>query len=309
VAKRIIIDTDIGDDIDDSLAIALALSSPELEVAGITTVFRNVGLRAQMAQALAKAFGKPDIPVFKGCGAPIGSKADLDEIPGLWAPEDELGFSPDPRHGVDFILGSLEESPETVIVSIGPMTNIAAACEKRPGLMERAEVLAMAGAYDCAFPEWNIACDPEAADIALRTIKGIKLFGLELTTKCALDGDGLRKTALRQDPAGVLLNRMLSSYTMTGRPVILHDLCPICALLRPESFDMRPSSVEIELKGELTRGVAVVPPNYSSFHMEGKKANAFIASAMDPGIVARLFLERAAKAAEPGNAAWSKEEK
>ena len=68
---KIIIDTDIGDDADDALAICLALKSEELEVMGITTVFRNTAARAQIAVRLLQLMGRTDIPVYAGIGHPL----------------------------------------------------------------------------------------------------------------------------------------------------------------------------------------------------------------------------------------------
>ena len=63
---KIILDTDIGDDVDDSFALALALKSPELEVLGVTTVFKNVAQRAAITKAELEAFGRSDVPVHNG---------------------------------------------------------------------------------------------------------------------------------------------------------------------------------------------------------------------------------------------------
>lgn len=75
---KIIIDTDIGDDADDALAICLALKSEELEVMGITTVFRNTAARAQIAVRLLQLMGRTDIPVYAGIGHPLVAEADVE---------------------------------------------------------------------------------------------------------------------------------------------------------------------------------------------------------------------------------------
>ena len=78
---KIIIDTDIGDDADDALAICLALKSEELEVMGITTVFRNTAARAQIAVRLLQLMGRTDIPVYAGIGHPLVAEADVETVP------------------------------------------------------------------------------------------------------------------------------------------------------------------------------------------------------------------------------------
>ena len=84
IRQKIIIDTDIGDDIDDAFALALAVHSPELELIGVTTVFRNSEIRAKMAKALLASYGRMDIPVCAGMDIPLlqASHANMTAI--LW---------------------------------------------------------------------------------------------------------------------------------------------------------------------------------------------------------------------------------
>ena len=72
--QKVIIDTDIGDDIDDAFALTFAIHSPELEVVGVTTVFRNSLIRAKIAKALLESYGKNDIPVCAGMDIPFVQK-------------------------------------------------------------------------------------------------------------------------------------------------------------------------------------------------------------------------------------------
>lgn len=73
---KIIIDTDIGDDVDDALALAFALRCPELDIMGVTTVYKNTALRAELAAKLLAIYGRCDIPVVQGVAQPIGRKVD-----------------------------------------------------------------------------------------------------------------------------------------------------------------------------------------------------------------------------------------
>ena len=71
MVEKAIIDTDIGDDIDDAFALALALSSPEIEVKAITTVYGDVYKRGMLASRLLSAMGREDIPIALGCSNPL----------------------------------------------------------------------------------------------------------------------------------------------------------------------------------------------------------------------------------------------
>ncbi|MBI3922643.1 MAG: nucleoside hydrolase, partial [Armatimonadetes bacterium] len=72
--QKVILDTDIGDDIDDAYALALILASKELELVGVTTVFRNVAARARQAKTILKLAGREEVPVAAGCGAPLSPR-------------------------------------------------------------------------------------------------------------------------------------------------------------------------------------------------------------------------------------------
>ena len=100
---KIIIDTDIGDDADDALAICLALKSEELEVMGITTVFRNTAARAQITVRLLQLMGRTDIPVYAGIGHPLVAEADVETVPiQLLAGMEELEYRKD-MDGVEYL--------------------------------------------------------------------------------------------------------------------------------------------------------------------------------------------------------------
>jgi inosine-uridine nucleoside N-ribohydrolase len=285
---KIIIDTDIGDDVDDSLAIALALSSPEIEVVGITTVFRQVRHRAHMAKAVAKAFGKPDIPVIEGVGKPLLSTADdLDQLPFHWDMSDSVGYAPDERNAVDFILDSLENNPEIVLVAIGPLTNIALACQKRPDIMEKAQLYAMGGMFFDDYPEWNFRCDPEAADIVLKTMKNPKLFGFQLTQRCKLADGDLEIIESSSEPGTPILTRMLKEFLTISNTVTLHDPCPILGIIFPDQFRYEAKAAAIELEDEPLRGV-------SKEILEAP--NILVAYLPDPKVVSEVFMKRVAKA-------------
>ena len=120
---KIILDTDIGDDADDALALCLALKSPELEVLGITTVFRNTTARAKIAVALLNMMGKNHIPVYAGIGKPLVAQVNTKEPP-IQLLENMKGLSySDDMGAVEYLYHTLKYAEESVtLVAIGPLT-------------------------------------------------------------------------------------------------------------------------------------------------------------------------------------------
>ncbi len=153
-ARKIIIDTDPGQD--DAVAILLALASPELDVLGLTAVAGNVPLplTQKNARIVCDLAGRPDLPVFAGADAPlkrtlvtaehVHGKTGLD---GPALPDPTMALQP--AHAVDFLIDTLRDHPEgdVTLVPIGPLTNIAQAFERAPDIIGKVtEIVLMGGA-------------------------------------------------------------------------------------------------------------------------------------------------------------------
>src|SRR5882724_11458688 len=124
--EKIIIDTDIGDDVDDAFAVALALQSPELQILGISTTFGDTELRAKLTDRLLGEAGRQDIPV--AAGAPTSSKSSFTQR--RYA---EGGRFAKPSHpqSTDFILDQIRRNPgQITLVAIGPLVNVGALIDK-----------------------------------------------------------------------------------------------------------------------------------------------------------------------------------
>ena len=207
-ARKIIIDTDPGQD--DAVAILLALASPELEVLGITCVAGNVPLplTARNALVVCELAGRRDIRVFAGCDRPMKRKLVTAEyvhgktgLDGIALPDPAMPLAD--GHAVDFLIETLrEEAPGTVtLCPIGPLTNIATAFARAPEIVPRvAEIVLMGGAYFevgnvTPAAEFNIYVDPEAA-------AAVFAAGAPLArTICAASGS----TEMLNSAAGVML--------------------------------------------------------------------------------------------------------
>ncbi len=274
-AKKIIIDTDPGQD--DAVAILLALASPELEVLGITAVAGNVplDLTERNARQVIELSGRTDVPVFAGCDRPlrrplvtaehVHGKTGLD---GIELPEPVLPLQDE--HAVDFIIEALRlEKPETVtLCALGPLTNIATAFERAPDVIDRVErIVLMGGAYFevgniTPAAEFNIYVDPEAAKQVFACGRPITVLPLDVTHK-ALTSKARIEAFRKLGRIGEVVASWtdfferfdVEKYGAAGAP--LHDPCVIAWLLKPELFSGRQINVEIEAHSELTLGMTV----------------------------------------------------
>lgn len=238
--KKIIFDTDIGSDIDDAIALYLTVNSPELEIVGITTVYRNTQKRARIAKAILNDMGAEHIPVYCGCDHPIlqdPEKIEPDFVKqhydknGLYIPpqyDDSMeSYKPDAGHAVDFIIDTCKRSSGSIdILAIGALTNLAIAIRKEPLIInDIAGITLMGGYFTNTGTEWNICCDPEAAKIVFESGIPIKAVGLDVTLQCELTDEDLDRFRKWNEGGRKILNRLLSrwfTYYQFRHPV-LHD--------------------------------------------------------------------------------------
>ena len=274
--QKIIIDTDPGQD--DAVAILLALASPELEVLGLTTVAGNVplALTAKNARIVCELAGRPDIPVFAGCDAPlIRPLVTAEHVHGKTGLDGPI--LPDPvmalqaQHGVDFIIDTLRREPvgSVTLCALGPLTNIATALQRAPDIAAQlARIVLMGGAYFevgniTPAAEFNIYVDPEAADIVLQSGIPLVVMPLDVTHKALVTPERTAAFRAIATPVAIAVAEMTDfferfdkeKYGSTGAP--LHDPCVIAYLLAPELFTGRHINVEIETGSDLTMGMTV----------------------------------------------------
>ncbi|MEM5468530.1 nucleoside hydrolase [Celeribacter marinus] len=275
-ARKIIIDTDPGQD--DAVAILLALASRELDVLGITAVAGNVPIArtSENARKICEVAGRPDVKVFAGCDRPLAhtlvtaehvhGKTGLDgiELPAPTMPLQE-------QHGVDFIIDTLRAQPAGTVTlcTMGPLTNIATAFTKAPDIIERVqEIVLMGGAYFevgniTPAAEFNIYVDPEAADIVFKSGAKLTVMPLDVTHKVLVTKPRLEAFMAFGNHVGDVVAGWLDfferfdieKYGSAGGP--LHDPTVIAYLIAPQIFSGRFINVEIETGSELTRGMTV----------------------------------------------------
>lgn len=291
--KSILINTDIGDDVDDAVALALALNSDELEIKGITTVFKNTELRAHMVKDLLDMYDRSDIPVYIGYGVPLIERVDSKEAPiqiELLHKKHSINLEKD---AVDFIIDTVKEEPNTIIVEMGPQTNLAMAFLKAPEVMKQANIIAMGGAFSSTFPEWNIVCDPEAARIVTDFAENLTMIGLDVTRYCKVPQNQLNKIKESSNPQLQYLYKGMEMFMeRTGYPITLHDALLIAYLIDEKLITLNQGDYSVELNGSLTRGTIVHKTNYYEVEQAVDK-KFFYASDINLNEIMNLIMKRA----------------
>lgn len=258
---RIIIDTDIGDDIDDAEAIVLALKSPEVEVLGVTTVFKNVLARARIARRLLELGGAPEVPVYCGCPQPMMFRVDEQEIPPQYGAELDSIEIDRRRHAVDYIIDTVMGAPgEITLVPIGALTNIALAILKEPAITKAVkEIVWMGGAFYYHFRTWNAACDPDAVRVVFEAGAPLRVVSRDVSMKCELSPEQVDQLRKPSHPAVRYLAELTDRWhTSARRQPILFDPLTIAALFEDRFLKFRPEYVGVETRGEFTRGLTFV---------------------------------------------------
>jgi purine nucleosidase len=262
---RIIFDTDIGSDVDDALALALILGSPEAELLGVTTVYGDTLLRARLAKRLAKLAGR-NVPVYCGIGTPLSGRE-------IWWPGHEGSLhegleneSIQHEDAVNYLLRQVSEHPGAIdIVATGPLTNIAAALEEDTTFEQNVRHLwIMGGAFGTGEAEHNFRSDDLSASIVFRSNLNITVTGLEITRKVEMRRDQLALIAAA-GPLGEALDADIRQWWAFWNEEwnVPHDPITVLTLLRPELFSYSaPGTVSISCGGE-SAGLSTFTPDPS----------------------------------------------
>src|SRR5579871_5907775 len=276
VKRTFLIDTDTASD--DAVALIMALRAPDVRVAAITVVAGNVDVHQATRNALYTAeLCGADVPVYPGAEKPLVRPYQN----ATWFHgRDGLGDHnypaarrpPEKTHAVDAIIQTIQENPGLVLVTLGPLTNVAMALSKMPSIVEKVSRCVIMGGNPCCegnvtpAAEYNIWVDPEAARMVLRSGLPIELAGWHLCR-----GDAV----LHQEDIGhvLSLNTPLARFAIdcnfaaseayrvqTGEiGISLPDPVAMSIALDPTICTAASSHyTEIEVTSELTRGMTVV---------------------------------------------------
>ncbi|MBQ8186971.1 MAG: nucleoside hydrolase [Clostridia bacterium] len=260
---KLLMDMDIGDDIDDAIALYCAMRQG-FDIVGVTTVFRNTADRAKMAKKLVTLSGHGDIPVYAGYGVPLAEKEREYGHVIHYTPDTEA-YAPDsvnPDDAADFIIHACRTyGKELCIIAIGPFTNMARVIQKDPEALNLAgRVCIMGGAYFKQYADWNVMCDVEAADLMFRTLENLECIGADVTHLCEAEPalyDALVNYT-GDDPARRYLTEMCGLWRK-DRPdakLLLHDPLVVYYAEDPSLCGMREITAAVLTDG-FARGMTV----------------------------------------------------
>jgi len=325
MGRRVILDTDPG--VDDSMAIALCVAHPDIDLMALTTVFGNVSVEqsTRNAQYVLDVFGARNVEVAAGMGVPVVQppRPHSESVHG----DDGLGncydsartLNPDAAHsrlstlsGPEYIIEAAKKHPgEITLIAVGPLSNVAKALELEPSLPQLVEsLIIMGGALDepgnvTPVAEANFLNDPDAADQVLAVEWPATVIGLDVTHKILLTDTNLAKLRDEAGETGKLLwdssRFYVDFYVKKGvagdssePSCAMHDAAAVLYLLMPEAFGVvtgRSRVVDSGIAlGQLTcdrKGY-----EYSLPHWESATDTTQIAMTVDDHAVREAFLNR-----------------
>jgi len=263
-SQLVVIDTDIGDDIDDAFALALALKSPELKVLGVTTTFGNTEMRARLVDRYLKAVGRSDIPVFSG----PATKTDNVMTQAAYAKRDaERSFG----EGVEFILRAAREHPgQVTLIGIGPLFTVEAAIKRDPAAFRKLKrVVIMGGSIYKGYgvdaqgkpkpaePEWNILNDPAGLKMLLGSGVTVAIMPLD-STQVPLETQGREAIfahgSALTDQLTLLYHEWMGGSQNRSATPTLFDPVAVTYTFRPDLCPAKPMHIDVDAKGTTIPG-------------------------------------------------------
>ncbi|CAB1039191.1 nucleoside hydrolase [Corynebacterium diphtheriae] len=317
--KKIILDLDTG--IDDALALAYTLGSPELDLIGVTATYGNVlvetGVRNDLA--LLELFGRHDVPVFSGEPHALTKDGfEVLEISAFIHGKNGIGEAEvaepvgvvQELSAVDFLIESVERyGDELIIVPTGAMTNIAAAMKKSETFARDAQIVFMGGALTVPgnvsqWAEANVNQDPEAADIMVRNAGDITMVGLDVTLQTLLTYAETATWRALGTPAGNFLADATDYYIKaydTTAPHLggcgLHDPLAVGVAIDPSLVTLLPINLKVDTEGP-TRGRTIG----DEVRLNDPHKNCKVAVGVDVDRFLKEFMERITRVAQGSNA-------
>ena len=253
--EKVIIDTDIGDDVDDAFALALATKSPELQILGVTTTFGETDVRAQIVDRFFEEIGRTGIPVMAG-------KATPTKNPMSQRPYAEEGRFMKSSHGdaVEFILDQIRKHPgEITLIGIGPLMNVGAAIDRdAPTFRKLKRVVIMGGSIRRGYgdygynepvppmPEWNILNDVPSAQKLFAS--GVPLFVMPLDST-QLKLDEVKRAFLFTRGTPVTDQLAILYHLWAQETPTLFDPMAVTFVLKPELCPVTPLHIRVDEKG------------------------------------------------------------
>ncbi len=272
--QRIIVDTDIGSDVDDAFALALLARSPEVQLEAVTTVWADSLLRARIARKLLRLLGKEDIPVAAGENVPLNPErsAFLFGHEGRGVLDEGEDVAAGGVAAGELIESLLRKHPHEIkLILIGPQTNIGKLFREKPEVAGLVKEIVIMGGLPFYGPreialfgerpvDFNIISDPEAAAIVLSSGVPITMIGINVTVPTVLRKEHIERLRSSENPALLLVSRMLEEWlSFAGlSETSMHDPLAATAAFTLKFLDTMMLNVSVETSGEFTTGLTLV---------------------------------------------------
>jgi inosine-uridine nucleoside N-ribohydrolase len=259
MSEKIILDTDIGSDIDDAVCLAYLLAQPRCQLLGITTVSGQVEERARLASALCQHAGA-DVPIFPGAEAPLLGPQRQPQAPqsqalSRWPHQQQFPQG----QAIEFLRQTIRANPgEITLLAIGPLTNVAllfAADAQIPHLLKGLVLMCGVFAhYRSPLVEWNAGCDPHATAIVYRApVARHRSIGLDVTLQVQLETARVREQ-FQAAPLRPVLD-FAEVWFGNHTTITFHDPLAATTLFDQEICGFTSGRVDIELSGERVAGL------------------------------------------------------
>ena len=257
----ILLDTDIGDDIDDALALVYLLKHPRCELLGVTTVFGDPVERARLADAVCIAAGCTDVPIHAGAPGTLRNprsnphrRVPQAVVLERWEHRREWA----PGTAVEFMYETIaSRKGRVVLLSIGPLTNVARLFSHHP---EAAGMLAgyylMGGAFGHGRfgegPEWNTRADADATQVAYAApVRRHVSVGLDVTKQCVIPAAEARRRL--SGPALDIVAEMAAVWFGRRDEIVLHDPLAAALVFEPNLCTLKTGRVEMDVERGMTK--------------------------------------------------------
>jgi purine nucleosidase len=259
VRPQIVLDTDIGTDVDDALALSVLLGSPEIDLVAVTTVYGDTLLRARMVTRLLALAGRTDVAVRAGLRqTPTGRDIywaghEGSTMTGL--DQEVVADADDPTAAIRLLVDTVTGNPGRVtVLAVGPLTNIGAAITLDPAFAaDVAEIAIMGGHFaDLDQPppsvEHNIKCDPESAGIVFGSGAKIRVIGLDVTQRTRIRAKELARISAA-GALGAQIGEEVRQYWTAGGTDgnTPHDPLVALAISRADLFTFIDADVSVSM--------------------------------------------------------------
>jgi inosine-uridine nucleoside N-ribohydrolase len=288
--RKVIIDTDIGDDIDDAFAVALALRLPELDIIGFSTAYGETAERARILDRMLTESGHDAIPVAIGPATPVDSAAAAFNLNQRRYGDTARTTRATHPQAIDFILEQIDRYPDQVtLIAIGPLTNVGALIDRSPASFRRLHQVVMMGGFIAPVapeygnaapygpvPEWNIKLDIRSAQKLLASGVPLTMMPIDSTLHLKLEETRRRQIFTQGSPLTDALTLLYQQWG--GTTPTLFDPMTLAYLVDPTLCPVEAMRIQVDASG-YTR---VLPG----------KANAQVCLHSDPDAFMRFFMQR-----------------